>query len=297
MFSFKRIVQNLTENEDDFVKLIRARDNGEAWAQEQLDNLFQKNDPNLISRIDNARIRIYKKDAYRGVAKAQYYYGLSMRAFNKEESLSMLIPLAEQGNIDAMTAIASGYSEYGGYGNNLVEYMRWYTMAAEAGDINSQNTIALQYVIQQDYEKAFYWYSKSAQQKSSRGYSGMAKCYIFQKMKLYSDLQKPSQQEIEHVENEIEQCYLNALQYVSSQDEDEEACFGLAGHYREISNSIKNEETRLWIIKRAIYFYMAAYQCGNPNGLRRAKEISSEYDVNVNSDDIETWANDQQLFN
>lgn len=297
MFSLKKIVQNFTENEDNFIKLIRARDNGEEWAQKELDDLFRKNDPNLISRIDKARIHIYEKDAHRGVAKAQYYYGLSIQAFDKEESLSMLVPLAEQGNIDAMTAIASGYSEYGGYGNNPAEYMRWYTMAAEAGDVFSQNTVALQYAIQQDYDKAFFWYSKSAQQESASGYCGMAECYDVQKMKLYAASQNPSQQEIEDIENRIEQCYLKALQYVSNQDEDEKACFGLAGHYRGISYSIKNNETRLWIVKRAIYFYMAAYQCGNPYGLKNAKEISEEYGVNVNYDDIEAWANEEQLFN
>lgn len=141
-------------------------------------------------------------------------------------------------------------------------------------------------------EKVFIWYSKSAEQKSSRGYSGMAKCYIAQKMDLYSGFQELSKQEMEEMENKIEQCYLKELEYVSSQDEDEEACFGLAGHYRGVSYSIKNEETRLWILKYAIYFYVAAYQCGNPNGLKDAKEISSEYDIDVNYDDIASWANE-----
>ncbi len=295
----KNIIKDvdIVEKEDDFTKMIRARDNGEEWAQKQLNCLFRKNDPDLMWQIDMARIHIYKDDAYRGIPKAQYYYGLSMRAFDKDESLHMLIPLAEQGNIDAMTAIASGYSEYGGYGGNPAEYMRWYTMAAEAGDAYSQNVIALQYNIQQDYEKAFYWYSKSAQQNSASGYSGMAKYYECKKAMLYSSQEKPSQQEIEDIENKIEECYLKALQYVSNEDEDEEACFGIAGYYREISHSIQNEEIKLRILKRAIYFFVAAYQCGNSYGLRNAQEICDEHRISVNYDDIESWAEAEHLFN
>lgn len=39
------------EIEDDFTKMIRARDNGEQWAQDMLDSMFQRNEPDIYERI------------------------------------------------------------------------------------------------------------------------------------------------------------------------------------------------------------------------------------------------------
>lgn len=293
----KNILKDTIHYEDDFTKMVRACDNGEQWAQKQLNELFQRNEATLLERICDARIRIYKDDAYKGIPKAQYFYGLSLQGMNNDESLRMLVPLAEKGNIEAMKAIASGYGEkYGKYGNNSTEYMKWYTMAAEAGDVSSQNIVALQYIIKKDYEKAFYWYSKSAQQNSAKGYSGLAKCYGYQRMKLYSQTNESSKKEIEEIERKIEECYLQALENVSSQEEDEEACYGIAEYYRGISLSISNSETKLFILKLAIYYYIVAYQCGNPYGLKNTEKISNEYGISVNYNDIEEWANVERLF-
>ncbi len=291
---FKKVITDKVRRDDEFIKIVKASDDGEQWAKKELNVLFQKNEPGLIKRINDARIYIYKDDAYRGVPKAQYYYGLSLQGLKNDESLRMLVPLAEKGNVDAMKAIALGYGEkYGGYGYNHKEEMKWYTMAAEAGDIFSQNTVALHYTINQDYDKAFYWYSKSAQQNSSKGYCGLAKCYDYKRMQSYSESSKSSQKDIE---NKIEECYLQALKYVSNQDEDEEACYGIAGYYQGISNSITNDEEKIFFLKLAIYYYTAAYQCGNPYAIKNAEEISNQYNINVNYNDIEAWATAERLF-
>lgn len=293
----KKVITDKVRKDDEFIKIVKASDDGEQWAKKELNVLFQKNEPGLIKRINEARIYIYKDDAYRGVPKAQYYYGLSLQGLKNDESLRMLVPLAEKGNVDAMKAIASGYGEkYGRYGYNPIEYMKWHTMAAETGDISSQNIVALQYIIKKDYVNAFHWYSESAKKNSSEGYCGLAKCYEYKKMQLYSKSSKPSQKEIENVENKIEECYLQALQYVSNQEEDEKACFGIAGYYRGISYSIINNEKKLFVLKLAIYYYTAAYQCGNPYAIKNAEEISDQYNINVNFNDIEAWATAERLF-
>ena len=55
-----------------FMKMIRARDNGEQWAQDVLDSMFQRNEPDIYDRIAEARRKIYAKDAERGNPKAKY---------------------------------------------------------------------------------------------------------------------------------------------------------------------------------------------------------------------------------
>lgn len=91
-----------------FMKMIRARDNGEQWAQDMLDSMFQRNEPDIYDRIAEARRKIYAKDAESGNPKAMYYYGISALDFNT--FMRMLEPLANRGNIDAMTSIAREYS-------------------------------------------------------------------------------------------------------------------------------------------------------------------------------------------
>ena len=129
----------------DFVNIVRANDNHEPWAKDIIQEMWNSNDPSLIPRMDAARIRIYEKAAYGGDKKAQYWMGVSLRGTDMEESLRWLTLLADQGNVDAMTAIAIGYTEYGGYGEDREQYKYWYKRAAEAGDGDSQAALGLEY--------------------------------------------------------------------------------------------------------------------------------------------------------
>lgn len=58
-------------NQDDFIKLVRANDNGEKWASQKINKMYQEGVPDLLSRIAKARVQIYKNAAYKGDSRAQ----------------------------------------------------------------------------------------------------------------------------------------------------------------------------------------------------------------------------------
>ena len=275
-----------------FIRLVRSADNNEQWAKEKLSKMFQKNDPNLMYKLAIARIKIYQKAAYNGDSKAQYWYGLSQQGINNDESLKFLIPLATSGNVDAMVAIASGYGVYGGYGVNEQEEFRWLERAAMAGDLYSQNQVALKYMIEHNYEKAYYWYECAARQGSAPGYCGMAECLEYKNLRLYRMGKPDAKQEIDNINKKMEAFYNKALDYVRNRDEDEAACRGIAGYYRSRSRDTKDIGEKNKYLKRAIFYYVCSYSCGNPYGLKYAQEIERENGFKVDYDNIRNWAQD-----
>lgn len=293
---FLNKIGNSLSNDNNLISIVQAADNGEEWAKEKLGKMFQNNDPDFMYKVSMARVQIYKSAAYKGDSKAQYWYGFSLQGIDNNESLRFLIPLAEAGNIDAITAIALGYGHYGGYGENESEQFKWNMKAATAGDIDSQNRVALKYKIDQDYENAFYWYEQSASQNSSKGFCGMADCLVIKKMKLSSQNDNETKKEINMLNAKIENFYNLALDNVINADEDQEACWGIAGFYRSCSYDVENEQTKYILLKRAIYYYMCSYSCGNPYGLKNAKEIAEDNGIQVDYNDINGWAEKESIF-
>lgn len=286
-----------SQQEDDFVDLIRALDNKEEWAKKQIGEMWRRNDPTLFSRMNEARIKIYASAAQQGDPKAQYWMGMSLSATDKQASLGWLVPLANQGNIEAMTAIALGYTEYGGYGDNKDEYRYWYMKAAEAGDADAQATIGLEYLIEQNYEEALNWYIKSADQGYAKGLIGVSKCLEHKRDNLsfdpiYSEPQA-RQQEEQRLNDIIEDTYIDAVNAARKEDELGEAFNGL-GHFYMRSLIVEGQNPD--IAKRAAYFLYKAYLLGNDFALQCFNEVVSENKLYVDINDIEEWAEKERLF-
>lgn len=73
-FIFGKSTERVSDKE--FIRLIKAFDNGESWAKTQLRNMWGKNDSDLMLRIDHARVQIYADAATRGSkAQSKQIYG------------------------------------------------------------------------------------------------------------------------------------------------------------------------------------------------------------------------------
>lgn len=283
--------------ENDFVNLIRALDNKEEWAIKRINEIWKNNDPTLIPRMNEARIKIYDSAAQKGDPKAQYWMGMSLRATDMQAALGWLVPLANKGNIDAMIGIALGYTEYGGFGDNPEQYRYWYMKAAEAGDAGAQATIGLEYSIENKYEEALNWYIKSADQGYSKGMIGVSKCLESKRDHLffepdYSD-PKVREQEEQRLDDIIENTYIDAANTARNEDELGDAFSGLGHFYMHI---LITKGENLDIAKRAAYFLYKAYLIGNEFELGWFNDVVTKNKLYVDTNDIERWAASEALF-
>lgn len=290
--------QQNVQNEE-FVNLIRALDNEEEWAINRINELWNSNEPTLVSQMNAARIQIYGAAARAGDPKAQYWMGISLRETDMQGSLKWLIPLANQGNIDAMIGIALGYTEFGGYGENSQQYRYWYMKAAEAGDADAQATIGLEYTIDQNYEEALKWYSKAAEQGYAEGSIGVAKCLEHRRASLifnsdFSDFEKRKAEE-KRLSQIIEEAYIDAVNTARKREHVRKA-FSELGHFYE--RLLISEGEDLDIAKRAAYFLYNAYLIDSDfeYELKSFNDIVNKYGICVDTNDIEGWADREGLF-
>ena len=73
------------------------------------------------------------------------------------------------------------YSQGQGVGQDFVQAAKWYRMAAEQGDVDSQNRLAGLYLagdgVQQDYAEAARWYRKAADQGDTDAQNELGSLY------------------------------------------------------------------------------------------------------------------------
>ena len=292
-----------SQETEELDKIIEASDNGEEWAHQKFDELWDKyeNDPSWLPRLASARIRIYQSAAEQGDKKAQYWMGFSLRRIDKQQALRWLLPLTQEGNVEAMKAIASGYTEFGGFGDDESQYLYWYRMAAEAGDAEAQSTVGLQYRCQNNYREAGKWYQMAAKQKDAQGLLGLAECYEQKQMEeefqarketLTPEKERILQSRRQQYQDRIEELRLEALNCARSRRDFAEACHDLGHFYNRLLIGFKgNIEEKEDIAKRAAYFLYNSYLEGeNEYDLQQFQRTVSEQRIQVDTRDIETWA-------
>lgn len=101
-------------------------------------------------------------------ALAAANYDDAMLAFENQDyatALNIVLPLAQQNDVDAMTLLGRVYDE--GF-NKAKEAFSWFKKAAELGNAQAQVELAELYDagegVSQDTEQAFIWYEKAAEQ-------------------------------------------------------------------------------------------------------------------------------------
>jgi len=83
-------------------------------------------------------------------------------------ALQELIPLAEEGHVDAQFGLAWMYESGEGVPQDYKTAVKWYTLAAEQGDALAQYNLGQMYRkgegIPQDFTMALKWYTLAAEQ-------------------------------------------------------------------------------------------------------------------------------------
>lgn len=172
--------------------IIIAADKGDTYAEQKLDLEF---DRGLTSEEhNNLRKKAYYPLAISGDANAQYWMGFLALYIDKNASqaLSWYEKAANQGNTEAMLALALGYSEfindpdnsyagYIGFGYDASKERFWKLKAAECGDSQAQVDLALDYSIDGEVENALKMYQKATNSNDCkilmRAYKGLADIY------------------------------------------------------------------------------------------------------------------------
>ena len=160
-------------------ELIRASDKGEEWAQDEYGRIFDEYDmdPDFIRRVCKARVKIYKADAERGDKNAILRYAHALAKLGrKKEAFDWYISLTSKGDTDAMLALSEQYNEYGSFGHNPDEEMRWLHLSADRGNAEAQCKMGLECMCVGNRHEGLLWYEKSAKQGFPHGQIGYADC-------------------------------------------------------------------------------------------------------------------------
>ena len=96
-------------------------------------------------------------------------------------SFDELLKKAERGDASAQNNLGICYDEGQGVEQDYEKAVFWYRKSAEQGNDSAQYNLALCYVkgqgVEQDYEKAVEWYRKSAEHGDSRAQFNLGHCY------------------------------------------------------------------------------------------------------------------------
>lgn len=159
--------------------LIKASDSGEQWAQEEYGRIFDENadDPNFIDRVCIARVNIYKDAAQKGDKNAilRLAHALAHLGYEKD-AYNWYMSLINKGDTDAMLALSNQYNEYGCFGHNPDEEMKWLKLAANKGNAEAQCNMGRECLCESDWNNALLWYELAAKQNYPDGKIGYAKC-------------------------------------------------------------------------------------------------------------------------
>lgn len=105
-----------------------------------------------------------------------YFYGLGIEK-EPEKAISLILPLADNGDVLAMTNLGTFYKEL----NNIKQSIFWTTKAAEIGGALAQANLGLAYAkgigVKINREKSIYWLNKSMNQNNSQAFFIMGTLY------------------------------------------------------------------------------------------------------------------------
>ena len=105
-----------------------------------------------------------------------------LRGEADEAYFRRILPLAEKGSQMARVCLAEAYFHGRGTATNRAEAVRWYRLAAEAGDPDAQSSLGLCLLrglgCERNQEAAFSWYLRAAEQGNLAGMNDLAFCYM-----------------------------------------------------------------------------------------------------------------------
>jgi localization factor PodJL len=144
---YDRAVQQLAAGEDAGVETLqRAANLGYAPAQAHLAALYQSGESGLEANLVESR-RWARRAAEGGDAKGMHFYAMELfdgvgGPQNRAEALIWLQRAAERGLVDSQYNVARLYENGDdGIARNPTEALKWYTIAARAGDQQAQEAL------------------------------------------------------------------------------------------------------------------------------------------------------------
>lgn len=282
--------------DDELIKLIEVMDGGDENARKKLaeKNLSEK-------KICELREKIYLPKAQAGDKAAQSWMGLiCLYGKNDAKQAEMWYEkAANQGDIEAMTSLALGYSDVRndpehdmgvkGFGYDPQKEMYWYEKAAKLGDGSSQCSLAQEYNVRGDMDQAFYWYTQATYSTDCAArmdaYCGLADIHGYMIDEKYYDTNKEEmylirvlrtmQENMHHPNSFHESTYTRAA-------------FSLGSLYRR---EYMKKQNRTYLL-RAAYCYVLAYENGNQYGLTNLRELS----YNPTENEWAKWREDAKRF-
>lgn len=266
----------------DFVELVRAKDNGEEWANIELRRLWESGAEALIPKIHKAWLIIYSEAAEQGDKDAILKVAKALASANPKKSVELYMKLIDQKDTDAMKALAFEYSGYGGFTEDKEREFNWYFAAAKLGDAEAQYSVAREYLLKSDFENAFDWYLKSAEQEFPEGEIGLAEMYI--NMPFYKGLSENdiSQEERNRQLWLAEDLLIHALNNAQSDRVISEAMEKLGEVYSYLRPPLP---------RRAAYFYYNAYLCDTDFEFlfEKVKSLNQNYALGITKELLDFW--------
>ena len=272
---------------------VIAADSGDKIAKEKLNIAFGKG---LTSEEHNdIRKKAYHPLAVNGDANAQYWMGFL--ALNVDKNASQALywfeKAADQGNTEAMLALALGYSEfindpdnnyvgYIGFGFDASKERFWKLKAAEFGDSQAQVDLALDYSIDGETENALKMYLKATNSRDCKilmkAYKGLADIYGNSLDAENYNVSKQKECLIRVLEmkqnNLIDAGAYDETYYAS-------AAFSLGSIFMREYENTKDPVT----LKRYVYCFVLSYTCGN----NFAKDIIEKSCYALSRNEIDVW--------
>lgn len=297
-----------TNSEDSFIKLVRAVDRGEEWAQEKMQELWEKDDGTLVPRVHRARVSIYEQAAKGGDRNAILLYARGLAWSDRQrEALDYYMFLIDHNDAEAMLELATDYNEYGPLGPNKTEEMKWLKRSAEAGNAEAQVKLARELTIVRDPDAA-YWYSKAASQGNvdgMLGYSAVLQERMLDLLRCIRDVDSITDDDcillkryeiegredcldvIAELYNTIEELLVGVLN--ESQDETtlSNAYSRLSMHYLYVPQEIGTPD----IYRGAFFQYMQSYVMNDRSAYEKFLKIVKENNLRIDNQDLSYWEN------
>ena len=110
----------------------------------------------------------------------------AMNSGNFARGVTLLRPLAEQGNALAQGFLGAAYDAGAGVKKDDIEAVKWWRLAAEQGDAGAQFSLGLNYAngtgVPKDYVLAYMWWNLSAAAQPETGDAALERDGIAAKM-------------------------------------------------------------------------------------------------------------------
>lgn len=108
---------------------------------------------------------------------------------NYEKALSIFLMLAQAGDVDSMTRVASMYGTGEGTNLDFEKSIEWDEKAAQAGSVSALSNLGITYRMRGDTRKAKFWFERAIDAGDREAALDLAKMYLISELETVRVLQ------------------------------------------------------------------------------------------------------------